>query len=301
MALAVGNKFDSYEELDHAVKKFEIENSVNLYKKECKKIEAVKKKCPNRVFKQELIYASIVYACVRNGKYRPRQTTGERPNQSTFRSGCEFAIKIRSLEGEFLTITHHGPAHNHECGTDEFRHYPAQRRLGPQQAATVRQMVQLDANKKLIKANAEEATRKVVLMKDIHNLARKRQPAAAHHNSELEELAAFMSDCLPNVSMEVTHVDENVSGIFLQDKLMQETFAKYPEVLFVDATYKVNHHNMPLYSVVVVDGNMESHPVCFFMVVREDESSVRNMLQIFKVSADVGNKSCSVVNSIQIF
>ena len=93
---------------------FENENFVNFYIKECKKIASLKKEVKHRVFKEELVYGSIVYACVRNGKYKYRSTTGERPNQSTFRTGCEFTIKLRSLDGNFLTVTHHGPNHNHE-------------------------------------------------------------------------------------------------------------------------------------------------------------------------------------------
>lgn len=261
MAFSVGVKFTSYEDLEREVKKFEIENNVNLYKKESKKIEAVKKKLPKRVFRPELVYASIVFACVRNGKYRHRLTTGDRPKQSTFGSGCEFAIKLRSLDGQSLSVTQFVSEHNHVCNKDQFRHHPAQRRLDPQQAEKVRQMVQLNANKKLIQTHVEEETNKVVLLKDIHNVSR--PTSSKSGGSELDDVRKFLSQNLPSVNMEVTHCDGEVRGLFFQDKEMREIFTKFPEVLMVDSTYKVNTRNMPLFTMAVIDGNMETHPVCF--------------------------------------
>ena len=282
MALSVGTKFSSYEDLQLAIKSYESENFVNFYKKECKKIASLKKEVKHREFKEELVYGSIVFACVKNGKYKYRSTTGERPNQSTFRTGCEFAIKLRSLDGKFLTVTHHGPNHNHECTQTNFRHYPSQRRLDIEQTKTVKDMVKLDANKKLIQAHIEEDTDKVVLLKDIHNMSRKTVSACSQNTSELEELRQFVSDDLPSVYMEVVPDGNEVVGIFLQDRQMREMFEKFPEVLLVDATYKVNRRDMPLYAIVIIDGNMETHPVCFFLVAREDEATLRKMVQIFK-------------------
>ena len=43
MALSVGSKFSSYEDLKLTIKHFESENFVNFYKKECKKIATLKK------------------------------------------------------------------------------------------------------------------------------------------------------------------------------------------------------------------------------------------------------------------
>lgn len=129
MALSIGTKFYSFDELHRAVKQFEEENCVNLYRKDSRTIEAAVKRCPKRVFNSSLKYAEVHYACVRNGKYKSVVTTGERPNQSTIRSGCQFIIKLRSYDGQSLQVSSHGPAHNHDCKRDDFMHYPSQRRL----------------------------------------------------------------------------------------------------------------------------------------------------------------------------
>ena len=132
MALSVGTKFDSFDELNRVIKQYEEDNCANLYKKESRTIEAAAKKCPKKTFNSNLKYAEVIYACVRNGKYKSKVTTGERPNQSTIRSGCQFSIKLRSYDGQFLEVRSHGPAHNHECKKECFMHYPSQRRLDKQ-------------------------------------------------------------------------------------------------------------------------------------------------------------------------
>ncbi|RUS69428.1 hypothetical protein EGW08_022809 [Elysia chlorotica] len=129
MALWVGAKLYSFDDVNRAVKKFEEDNWVNLYCKDSRTIEAAAKRCPNKVYRSSLKYAEISYACVRNGKYKSMVTTGERPNQSTIRSGCQFAIKLRSYDGQSLRVSSIGPAHNHECKRNDFMHHPSQRRL----------------------------------------------------------------------------------------------------------------------------------------------------------------------------
>ena len=128
--------------------------------------------------------------------------------------------------------------------------------------------------KKNIQAQVEEDTKKVVLLKEIHNISRA-SSSSTYHNSELEELSQFVSENLLSVSMDLARSGDEVMGIFFQDKQMMEVFAKFPEVLLVDATYKVNRRDMPLYSIVIIDGNMENQSVCFFLVSKEDEATLR--------------------------
>ncbi len=44
-----------------------------------------------------------------------------------------------------------------------------------------------------------------------------------------------------------TSEDKIFTGLLFQDNLMKMTFAAYPKVLMVDATYKLNQLRMPLY------------------------------------------------------
>lgn len=63
---------------------------------------------------------------------------------------------------------------------------------------------------------------------------------------------------------------------------MQQTFANYPELLLMDATYKLNDLRMPLYIMIVVDGNGESEVVGSFLVSDETRDTISSMVQAFK-------------------
>ena len=83
--------------------------------------------------------------------------------------------------------------------------------------------------------------------------------------------------------VEVTVNGENVlSGIYFQDKIMRETYQRYPEILFVDATHKLNELRMPLYVLLVEDGNGESHIAAIWLVTSEDAATTKAMAEIFK-------------------
>jgi len=83
--------------------------------------------------------------------------------------------------------------------------------------------------------------------------------------------------------VEIIVTKENVvNGIFFQDKEMWHMYDKFPEILFVDATYKLNDLRMPLYLFLVEDGNGESEIVAVWMVVTEDAASIRQMAVMFK-------------------
>ena len=86
--------------------------------------------------------------------------------------------------------------------------------------------------------------------------------------------------------VEIIVTKENVVNgtqcIFFQDEEMWRMYDRFPEMLFVDATYKLNDLRMPLYLFLVEDGNGESEIVAVWMVVTEDALSIQRMAQIFK-------------------
>ena len=56
--------------------------------------------------------------------------------------------------------------------------------------------------------------------------------------------------------------DKILVGIVFQDGSMKSTFAAFPEVLLIDATYKLTDLRMPVYLMMVVNGNGQSEIVC---------------------------------------
>ena len=77
--------------------------------------------------------------------------------------------------------------------------------------------------------------------------------------------------------------DENqLLGIYYQDKAMKDAYDSFPEMIFIDATYKVNELKMPLYVMLGEDGNGESEVFATFLVSNEEKPTIEKMIQIFK-------------------
>ena len=65
------------------------------------------------------------------------------------------------------------------------------------------------------------------------------------------------------------HQDKNFKGIFFQDLQMQKVDEKFPEILLVDATYKLLELRMPIYLLIAIDGDGESEIVALFTLADE--------------------------------
>lgn len=79
-----------------------------------------------------------------------------------------------------------------------------------------------------------------------------------------------------------TAEDDVFTGLLFQDSVMKITFASYPEVLMVDATYKLNELRMPLYLMLVVDSNGQSEIVAAYLTTLETEEAISKMVRTFK-------------------
>ena len=78
--------------------------------------------------------------------------------------------------------------------------------------------------------------------------------------------------------VEVTVNSGNVlSGIYFQDAYMIENYRRFPEMLFIDATHKLNELRMPLYVLLVEGGNCESQIVSLWLVASEDAVTIKSM------------------------
>ncbi|GFN81075.1 LOW QUALITY PROTEIN: Zinc finger swim domain-containing protein 1 [Plakobranchus ocellatus] len=63
-----------------------------------------------------------------------------------------------------------------------------------------------------------------------------------------------------------------LQALFYQRKEWQHTYKIYPEVVLVDATYKLNDLRMPLYLMLCVDGNGDNKVVAMWVVSSEEKS-----------------------------
>ena len=69
--------------------------------------------------------------------------------------------------------------------------------------------------------------------------------------------------------------------ISYQDVKMRGLQSRFPELLLLDATYKLNDLRMPLYVLMVVDGNGESVVVGLWIVANEERVTIIGLMDIF--------------------
>lgn len=61
-----------------------------------------------------------------------------------------------------------------------------------------------------------------------------------------------------------------------------EAFAAYPELLCIDATYKLLELCLHLYIMLAEDGNGQSEIICAFLLLEETEASLSTVAGVFK-------------------
>jgi hypothetical protein len=78
--------------------------------------------------------------------------------------------------------------------------------------------------------------------------------------------------------------DGNFKSLF-QDQYMKDAYENFHELLLVDATYELLDLRMPLYVLMVVDGNGLSDVVKLLIVAEESEAVIT---QGCKLLSDIG-------------
>lgn len=85
--------------------------------------------------------------------------------------------------------------------------------------------------------------------------------------------------------MEVFHdSDQQLLGLLYQDEEMQRMFSVFPEIIFVDATYKLNDRRMPLYILMVEDSLGQSEVVAVCLLNSEEKPVLQQFVKSFKAN-----------------
>ena len=63
---------------------------------------------------------------------------------------------------------------------------------------------------------------------------------------------------------------------------MEDIFSAYPELVCVDAIYKLLELRFPVYVMLIEDGNGQSEIVAVFLLLEENETSISAMVNSFK-------------------
>lgn len=79
----------------------------------------------------------------------------------------------------------------------------------------------------------------------------------------------------------VVDEENNFKGLFYHDTGMQNIYAHFPEILLVDATYKLLDLQMPVCLLMCIDGDGLSEIVAMFVVAEESKDVIRATAELF--------------------
>lgn len=277
MALAIGDTFGSLLDVEKAIGAFEKVNLANFYIRSSKSLKSGGKITPADV--EKFKYGAIYYKC-KYGEVRQPKTTGQAVRQSyTYKSECPSLITINyKVKRQVFEVGDLNVAHNHDRSGTIFDGLPKQRRLDDNEKQFAKDMISMKANMRLLQKEIKGKTGKTTVLKDLHNI---KQQIKSHHGNDLEAIYEEIKD-RNDITTEVFLNNDELQGIYIQDDRMRQYFDLYPEVLLMDATYKLNDRRMPLFLLLVVDGNGESQIVAMFIIKSENYDIISKMLATFK-------------------
>lgn len=275
-----GKKFTSIEELELCIKEYEAEKFIQLWKRDAKTIEHMRKVCPEKLknANKRLKYYSLTYACYKGGRKFKSKGKALR-SSSTLKNDCGMAIKLAlSSDGGNLIVNVFNEDHNHSPNKNEFNALPRQRKLNESDKEEVSHLMKLKCNKKLLQSYIQNKTGKLVQLRDLTNL---KASVTCGQNDIVSVVNMLKTQ--DGATVEVLVNEDNVMlGLFFQDAQMKQCYQAYPELMLLDATYKLINLRMPLYVLMVINGNNEGDVAGVFILSEESTQPISHMINLFK-------------------
>ncbi|KAK5648135.1 hypothetical protein RI129_003027 [Pyrocoelia pectoralis] len=287
MPLNTNDTFDSYKELQDAVDLYEKENRVQFWKRDAKTITSAKHHALN-LYKTvqdkelDLKYYYIKYACIHGGQpFRPKNKQSSikncRNHDGTYKQDCNASITV-GLKDRMLVIKNILNNHNHEIPTSEiFRQLPKQRRLSNDNKSNVKKLMRLKVNKKLLQAHLIQQTGNSILLKDLSNIYMSHSSDDISNNN-IQKIVGMLTNkyyCTVDVHSE----DNKLRGMFFQDENMRKSFDLFPEILFMDGTYKLINIRCPVYVLCIENSFGKTDVVGIGVLMSETTECINWLIQ----------------------
>ena len=291
----IGRRFESINELHEVKKSFEDTCFVDLWKKDVRNLSAAKKRAPKRVanINPSLHYYSILLACKFSGK--PRKKNRQKKETKTFHQNCPFEIYLAASEGgNALEVLRINLEHNQEISKDLYESLPRKRLLPGHVLEEVKSAIKLKANNKLLQQKIEQDIGKKVTLKGISNIKyRTRLPL---NRNDLDSVVEFLQKEGDSSVDIMVDQEENFKGLLYQDTYMRNMYMKFPEVMLVDATYRLLDLRMPVYLLLVIDGNGLSEIIGLFLVEEESKEVISSIINNFKEKNEAWSKTAVIMS-----
>ena len=276
----IGQRISSIDELERLIKDYEDRTFCELWKKDVRTLKAAAKRVPRRIALADpaLKYYALLLSCKFGGE--PRKRTDRIRKTKTFRQGCPFEISIRlAADGQSLEVNRIKELHNHELAKELYERLPRQRAVSEEDKIEMENAIKLKANSKLLRQKIEQSTGKKVTLKDIANM--KQKTRQDFNRNDLDSVINYLRQQKGSTAEVIINQENNFEGLFFQDEYMRQMYSKFPELLLVDATYKLLELRMPVYLLLCVDGEGSSEIVGMFILAEETKAVIEAAVGVF--------------------
>lgn len=271
--IKVDDTFESYEELSRTVELFEKQERVQFWKRDCRTLKSARNHAPKiaKIANPALKYYGIKYSCQRGGqKFRPKKTSykAKRRHEGTLKQQCKAEIKLGlTTDGQSLIVKSICYEHNHPIPSKEiFLNLPRQRRFNNEAKITAITMMKLKANKKLLLAETYEKNERISTTSKLDT-------------SDIEDIVTQLKEkykCTVHVQMK----ENTFRNMFFQNERMRKSFELFPEVLFLDVSYKLL--NVSVYILAIENSFGLTDVVGVGILTKYISSAINWMISRFK-------------------
>ena len=225
----------------------------------------------------------------------PEKKTDRKKETKSLRQNCPFEICLAVSEDDnALEVLRVNLEHKHEISKDLYESLPRQRLLPGHVLEEVKSGIKLKANNKLLQQKIEQDTGKKVTLKDISNI--KYRTRLSLNRNDLDSVAEFLQKEGDSSVGIMVDEEKHFKGLLYQDTYMRNMFMKFPEVMLVDATYKLLHLRIPVYLLLVRDGNGLSEIIGLFLVEEESKAVISSIVNNFKEKDKAWSKTAVIMS-----
>lgn len=282
-----GDEFASFAEFENAKQQHELKTFTNLVITNSRKLQLG----PN-ITQEDVncfVYSSVVLKCKQYGS--PNSVATQRESRS-YKCNCIYKMNLCCVVNDqnqrVLKISSMVDLHtNHTPTAEAYMSLPRQRNLTVKESSElIKTTEKVRGNTRLtqyaINSNQNRSGGKVIA-KDIHNERARIRRNEESNTHQVDDLSALVQEMgkIDGATVKVITEGQHVEGIYFQDPMMKNMFAAFPEIIFVDATHRVNDRNMPLQVVMCADGDGETQIVALLIIRSENVNVMKRSFEIF--------------------
>ncbi|RUS69423.1 hypothetical protein EGW08_022814, partial [Elysia chlorotica] len=282
MATFVDKNYSSFQEFSSSFEEFKKTNHCMFRTKSSETVAKANLKSKNQI-PAHFVYSRIDYVCTHYGEPRVRGN-GVKSRTKHSATGCKasFVLKYNYYEKHLAVINVH-LEHNHPTTPETFAQEYQVKRLGQAERKSLQDLVELNPRNEPLMHMVNSKFHKSFTLAEIRRL--KHQLKSDRARGDVDDLLDKLEDLQAHGQVKVIISDNGSGSLFdvvaFSTSHMSSLFSKYPDVIYMDGTYKTNKCGYPLYQVMVEDGCGRGRAVFYAFVRQENADILSKMMATF--------------------